>query len=54
MTKDKRVSDEVRFPECFNQTEVDPRSRTRTTPMEVLVIGMMRTGTKCAHHFLAF
>ena len=36
-----------RFPELFDQTSIDPRSRTRKVEMQVLVIGMMRTGTKC-------
>ncbi|MCJ1434259.1 hypothetical protein MMC27_003626 [Xylographa pallens] len=35
-----------RFPELFDQTNIDPRSRTRKIEMQVLVIGMMRTGTK--------
>jgi len=41
----KTLPMEKRFPECFDQTEIDPRSRTRTMPMEVICIGMMRTGT---------
>ena len=40
-------TDRERFPELFDQTSIDPRSRTRTVEMQVLVIGMMRTGTKC-------
>ena len=43
----KQLSKRERFPEAFNTTYNDPRSRTRTKPMEVLVIGMMRTGTMC-------
>ncbi|MCJ1385417.1 hypothetical protein MMC17_008540 [Xylographa soralifera] len=35
-----------RFPELFYQTNIDPRSRTRKVEMQVMVIGMMRTGTK--------
>jgi len=35
-----------RFPELFYQTNIDPRSRTRKVEMRVMVIGMMRTGTK--------
>lgn len=38
---------EERFPELFNQTTVDPWTRTRDRKMKVLVIGMMRTGTMC-------
>lgn len=38
---------EQRFPELFNQTTVDPWTRTRDRKMKVLVIGMMRTGTMC-------
>ncbi|PGH00649.1 hypothetical protein AJ80_09139 [Polytolypa hystricis UAMH7299] len=34
-----------RFPELFFQTEVDRRLSKRTVKMEVLVLGMMRTGT---------
>ncbi|KAL9128332.1 MAG: hypothetical protein Q9217_002961 [Psora testacea] len=34
-----------RFPELFYQTEVDRRFKPRTVEMEVLVLGMMRTGT---------
>ncbi|MCJ1288176.1 hypothetical protein MMC26_007531 [Xylographa opegraphella] len=41
-----RGTDRDRFPELFDQTSVDPRSRTRKVEMQVLVIGMMRTGTK--------
>ncbi|MCJ1250921.1 hypothetical protein MMC30_008149 [Trapelia coarctata] len=37
---------EERFPELFNQTTVDPWTRKRDRKMKVLVIGMMRTGTK--------
>lgn len=36
-----------RFPELFGQTSINPRSRKRKVEMKVLVIGMMRTGTKC-------
>ena len=36
-----------RFPELFFQTEVDRRSNKRTVRMEILVLGMMRTGTMC-------
>ncbi|MCJ1321788.1 hypothetical protein MMC15_007133 [Xylographa vitiligo] len=39
-------TDRERFPELFDQTSIDPRSRIRTVEMQVLVIGMMRTGTK--------
>jgi hypothetical protein len=38
---------EEKFPEITHQTWVDPRTRSRKKPMEVLVIGMMRTGTLC-------
>jgi hypothetical protein len=40
---------EERFPELFCQTDVDPRARHRDRPMKVLIIGMMRTGTKCKY-----
>ena len=40
-------TDEERFPELFNQTSINPRDRKRTVEMKVLVIGLMRTGTKC-------
>ncbi|MCJ1394123.1 hypothetical protein MMC18_007001 [Xylographa bjoerkii] len=39
-------TDRERFPELFDQTSINPRSRTRKVEMQVLVIGMMRTGTK--------
>ena len=42
-----RGTDRDRFPELFDQTSVDPRSRIRKVEMQVMVIGMMRTGTKC-------
>ncbi len=48
------VSPELRFPECFNQTEIDPRTKRRTVPMEVICIGMMRTGTMCKSSILLF
>ena len=39
----------ARHPECFTNGKVDPRSRTRTTPMQVLCVGMSRTGTASMH-----
>ena len=38
---------EDRFPELFNQTQIDRRGKKRTVEMQVMVIGMMRTGTMC-------
>ena len=34
-----------KHPECFSTGDTDPRKRTRTTPMEILCLGMPRTGT---------
>ena len=47
MADTKQLSNEERFPELYHTTYEDPRRRTRTKPMEILVIGMMRTGTMC-------
>ncbi|MCJ1310712.1 hypothetical protein MMC25_004378 [Agyrium rufum] len=38
-------TDEQRFPEVFNRTDIDRHGRKRTQEMQILVIGMMRTGT---------
>ncbi|SLM39230.1 hypothetical protein LPUS_09732 [Lasallia pustulata] len=38
-------SNRERFPELYNQTNIDRRTCTRVVPMRVLVLGMMRTGT---------
>ena len=34
-----------RHPEVYRESNEDPRKRTRTVPMEVLSLGMSRTGT---------
>lgn len=36
-------------PECFTKNDADPRKRKRTTPMQVLALGMPRTGTASVH-----
>ena len=41
------ITDEIRRIEDGERTFVDPRERKRTVPMEVLVLGMPRTGTLC-------
>lgn len=39
-----------KHPELFTQDlYVDPGSRTRIIPMEVLCLGYMRTGTACGY-----
>ena len=39
----------ARHPECFAPADKDPHSRQRTTPMQVLSLGMSRTGTASMH-----
>ena len=38
----------LQFPELYvPMVDEDPRTRTRTVPMEVLILGFPRTGTSC-------
>ena len=37
----------TRFPELFDQTNIDRHGYKRNVEMKVIVIGMMRTGTMC-------
>ena len=42
---------EERHPELFaKDLKIDPRTRTRVVPMEVMALGMSRTGTACKSH----
>ena len=44
----RSITREEKHPELFARDQyVDPRTRTRRVPMEVLCLGYMRTGTAC-------
>ena len=45
------ITEEIRRIENGERTFDDPRERKRTVPLEVLVLGMPRTGTLCTHPF---
>jgi hypothetical protein len=50
--KQKSLSLKDRYPEIYAQTNIDRRGCKRIVPMEILSLGMGRTGTMCK--FIAF
>ena len=41
-----------KYPEIYNQTNIDRRGNERVVPMEILSLGMGRTGTMCEFLFI--
>lgn len=45
--KKKTLSLKEKYPEIYTQTNIDRRGCERVVPMEILSLGMGRTGTMC-------
>ena len=50
----KKLSLKEKYPEIYAQTNIDRRGCERVVPMEILSLGMGRTGTMCKSCFLVF
>jgi hypothetical protein len=49
--KKKTKSLKEKYPEIYKQTNIDRRGCVRVVPMEILSLGMGRTGTMCKFRF---
>jgi len=51
LTPTKKLSLKEKYPEIYAQTNIDRRGCERVVPMEILSLGMGRTGTMCKSCF---